>query len=64
MPSRDGSSHASALTATTILWGKPGGPPGSGLVVQAKHPFFKKPFTPFAHNLPGNIKFGGNYVVI
>src|SRR5208283_196641 len=62
-PSFKGSSQASALTATTILGGKPSRAPGSGLVGQPIQALFKKPFAPLTHDLPRQIEPGTNFVI-
>jgi hypothetical protein len=63
MPNRQGSSQANALTATTIVGGKPGGSPGPVMIGQPLHSFFKKPFPPLAYDLSRNIELGGNFII-
>jgi len=52
MPSRPGSSQASALTATTTSGGKDRGSSSSGALFEARKALFEEAFAPLRDDLP------------
>jgi hypothetical protein len=62
-PVAAGSSHASALTATTTCGGKTRGPSAPGEITQSGQALLVEAFAPLGHDLAGRVQARGDLVV-
>ena len=62
-PKREGNSHARAFTSTITLGGKAGRPPASGLLFEPRQAEIEETLSPFADDLPREVKPRGDAVV-
>src|SRR5271166_259375 len=62
-PAVEGSSQASALTATTTSGGKTRGSSSPGLIGQSGQALVVEAFAPLGHHLPRGVQAGGDLVV-
>jgi hypothetical protein len=62
-PLAAGSSHASALIATTTSGGKDRGPPGSWSLLEPEQALLVEPLAPLGDDLAGSAQPGGDLVV-
>jgi len=62
-PRRDGNSQATAFTWTTALGGKARWPPASRLLIESRQAELEEPLSPFADDLPRQVKARGNSVI-
>lgn len=60
-PSREGSSQASALTATTTSGGKAGGPATPGALLQPGDAVLEEALTPLGDDLAAGVQAGGDW---
>jgi len=64
IPSRAGSSQASALTSATSRGGKDGGAASARTILETGEPFLKEPLSPLAHDWARQIEDLGDLPVL